>query len=216
MSQCGTYGFAPPARCARLPAAVFRRLFGSGLVLLALLTAAAWAVTNQARATILLQTSIEDLAAGSVAVVHARVARTEARIGGPNGLGGIYTYVALDVIEYVRGSGPLRTEVVVHGGRVGLEASMIAGQARFAPGEEVVVFLFRGGEALWVDGMAMGKWTVVRDRSGHARATRSLAGVSLAAPGPDGRIAPVPRIDERTMPTEMSLDELLDRIRSVP
>lgn len=179
------------------------------------IAALAWATSvSPARATILLEQSIEEMTAESVLVVRGRVARTEARLTGPNGRAGIHTYVTLDVIERLRGRCAARIELVVHGGRVGREAAMVSGQARFVAGEEVVVFLFRGGGALWPTAMALGKWNVERDASGEW-VTRSLAGASLAAPTGDGTVSPT-SVDPRRTPMRMSLDELRDRVRSVP
>lgn len=167
-----------------------------------------------ARATILIEQSIEEMTAESVLVVRGRVARVEPRIGGPNGLSGIYTYVTLDVTEHLRGTSGARVEIVVHGGRVGHEAAMVSGQARFTQGEDVVVFLFRGRGAYWPTAMALGKWSVARDENGEW-ATRSAAGVAIARPGPNGTMQPG-AIDESRTPLRMSLAELRDRVRSVP
>lgn len=166
-----------------------------------------------ARATILLEQTVEELAAESALVVRARVARVEPRLGGPGNLAGIYTFVTLDVVEHLRGTSGPRVELVVHGGRVGREATAVSGQARFAAGEEVVVFLFRGVGALWPTGMALGKWTVQHEASGDW-VTRSLAGVSLAARGQDGVVRPV--TPGLRAPARMSLEELRERVRSVP
>lgn len=180
----------------------------------ALAVAISWVPGPAARATILLEQSIEEMTAESALVVRARVARVDPRMGGPNGRPGIYTYVTLDVIEHLRGTSGARVEVVVHGGRVGREASLVSGQARFTAGEEVVVFLFRGGGALWPTAMALGKWAVQRDARGEW-VTRSFAGVGLARPAADGTVRPVAPSETRA-PSRMSLDELRDRVRSVP
>ncbi len=55
----------------------------------------------------------------------------------------------------------------VHGGELGDTRRVLAGQARFAPGERVLVFLFAAPDGvLWPQAMAEGKWDV---RAVHGR-----------------------------------------------
>ncbi len=101
--------------------------------------------------------------------------------------------------------GPLVVETA--GGRSGVIGQRVAGVARFAEGEQAVVFLTRlPSGAYRVRGMAQGKLTVVPGVSG-GRAVRDLSGLRLI--GPDG--APVGDAAQ-TMPLDDFLRDLAVRL----
>jgi hypothetical protein len=153
-----------------------------------------------ASATTMRQASVEELARASDAVVLGRVAWVDARLEAIAGRRGIYTHVGLEVSEWLKGRGDATVELVVHGGRVGADVARVHGQARFHPGEEVVVFLFEGGGVRWPTAMSQGKWRVSRTVDGVRVASAAEASALVAPPGA------VPAAPE------MSLDELRRRV----
>lgn len=81
----------------------------------------------------------------------------------------ILTETQLAVQRYWVGRGARQVTVTQHGGVFGGRSMWIPGSPSvggLAPGSRVVVFLKRGGDRLWVTGMALGVYEVV---SGLAR-----------------------------------------------
>ncbi len=118
-----------------------------------------------------LHVSDDDIARRSAAAVRGRV--VSLRAGWDADAGAIYTLVTLDVARSWGLPGmPARVEVKQLGGVVGDTALVIGGQARFAPGEDVLVFLDvrpRDG-TLSVAGLDAGKWTLAAGVGERARA----------------------------------------------
>ncbi len=104
--------------------------------------------------------SIEDLARRAERVVHARVEAVEmTRDDGDR----MVTRVELRVEGTWKGEATGAVTVVQAGGTVGTRRVVVTGEARYVPGEEVVVFLVANprGEWLTLD-LAQGKFTVTR------------------------------------------------------
>ncbi|HVI75774.1 MAG TPA: hypothetical protein VM683_12385 [Anaeromyxobacteraceae bacterium] len=147
--------------------------------------------------------SVEELALASSAVVRGRVARTEARWSQDHLR--IETLAEVEVASAWRGAAPARLEVVLPGGAVDGLAQRVVGAPRLAAGEEVVLFLWRGGDAAHyrVAGLAQGKFTVA-----GVAARPDLSGTTFV---PRARL----RAGDRRVEA-MALDELERRVRSVP
>lgn len=84
----------------------------------------------------------------------------------------LYTYIELDVTEVLRGTIP-RNQIQVRelGGEKDGVGMRVAGSARFAPGEDAVVFLSppNADGSYDVRNMSMGKFEVIRDEQGEER-----------------------------------------------
>ena len=85
---------------------------------------------------------------------------------------------------------------------------------RFTPGQEVLLFLEddpEGEEGMYYTvGMAQGYFHVTTDpETGVKSAEQQLGGVTLAAPGPTGQIAPVHGV----RPIVLEIEELVERIQ---
>lgn len=119
-------------------------------------------LVSTARATVSRPVSVRQLAAWSELVVRGRVVSTEARLHG----GQVVTRVTLDVTATLRGSSNREVRFLVHGGDVGERRVVVPGEATFVAGEDVAVFLMRGGSTLWLTSLAQGKWNVARDSEG--------------------------------------------------
>lgn len=185
-----------------------RALAPAGLALGAALLAA----PDRVEATVMLPMSIEDLSKESLAVVRARVLDQTARWG--EGKKRIYTHTRLEVIDPIHRSAsiPAVIEVRTLGGEVDGLGMKVSGEARFTPGEQVVVFLGadRDSPALYrVVGMSQGKFRVHQEPEGRWVATPSLEGLAFAKRGADGvlRVSEDPQAADR-----IPLDELRRRV----
>lgn len=155
------------------------------------------------------------LASSSAAAVHGRVVAASAHWDAA--VDAIYTFVTLDVVRSWGLPGtPARVVVKQLGGIVGTTALVIGGQAKFAVGEEVLIFLDvrPRDRTLSVSGLEQGKWLVTgspepsaafaREVRGHDQATvvardyrsaaelealAALAGTRVSAAGAD--LAPI-------------------------
>jgi len=101
--------------------------------------------------------SVEELARSSDAVVRGRVVDVASRAAAG---GRIVTEVEVLVASAWRGTPDATVRFVVPGGRAGGIALKVDSAPRFAPGEEVVLFLSRSGATWRVNGQALGKFRV--------------------------------------------------------
>lgn len=134
-----------------------------------------------AHATTLIKLDLKALTAKSEQIVLGRVLTLTPKLEG----GRVFTYVSIKVSERLKGQGEDTVTLRLVGGRTEELATLVAGQANFRPGEDVLVFLERPGMSrhLLVTGMSQGKFRIVTGPDG---ATRQLVpqGVttSLLAP----------------------------------
>lgn len=131
-------------------------------------------------ATTLRRMSLEELSAASPAVVRARCISNASRWES----GQIWTLTEFETLENVKGNLAQRFQVRLVGGRVGSLVSTVEGAPRFAPGEEVFLFLTPTPAGDWtVTGWALGTFRVAREKhSGRETVTQDAAGVTLFDP----------------------------------
>ncbi len=139
------------------------------------------AASRPAAAATFAATSVEEVARTSDAVVRGRVAGTAARATKD---GRIVTEVEIAVGAAWKGAPGTTVRVVVPGGRLPGVAMRVDAAPAFAVGEEVVVFLSRGGTTWYVNGLALGKFRV--DRGEAHPASAGAAVLPRAAPLPRG------------------------------
>jgi hypothetical protein len=154
------------------------------LALAALLAAAA---SGRAAAATFAATSVEEVARTSDAVVRGRVAGTAARATKD---GRIVTEVEIAVGEAWKGAPEPTVRVVVPGGRLPGVAMRVDAAPTFSEGEDVVVFLSRGGRAWYVNGLALGKFRVAGGEARPASAGAAVLPRALAAG--ERRVGPMP------------------------
>ncbi|MBI5069631.1 MAG: hypothetical protein HZB56_15465 [Deltaproteobacteria bacterium] len=161
------------------------------LALFALLVAA------PAGAATVVTATVEELARSADLVVRGTVEARQARFHGAR----IYTTLRIRASAAWKGSAAEVVEVEIPGGVVGDVGQKVSGVAAFAEGEEVVLFLRRGGGAAYgVMGLSQGKFRVEGDT-----AKNEVGGLyRLEKPIPPGE-----RVAE-----EMPLAELERRVRS--
>jgi hypothetical protein len=106
---------------------------------LALVSASSAAIHPPARATTLKRMSVADLSRAAYTVVRARSVANSTRWDA----GEIWTFTTFDVEEIWKGSAPAQITVRLLGGQAGNFTSTVSGVPRFAPGEELILFLER-------------------------------------------------------------------------
>ena len=109
------------------------------LAALALLSASFAAIQPPALATALKRMSVADLSRAAHTVVRARCVTSSTRWDG----GEIWTFTTFDVEETWKGSAPAQITVRLLGGQAGNFTSTVSGVPRFAPSEELILFLER-------------------------------------------------------------------------
>lgn len=174
---------------------------------------------RDASATVMIDQSLEELAAESQSVIHGDVTSVETHTNGKV----IWTVQQIRVRETLAGLSVGEVmEVVTPGGTLpkgvkgpfGYAGAKAAGIPEFAVGEEVVLFVQpprSGASFLTVTGFQQGKLNVLRDAKGRATILRDLSGVHR-----------VERTEEGLEPVEgdplsgIELESLAARIRRLP
>jgi hypothetical protein len=180
------------------------RIITALLILLALLSAPAFATT-------IVMMSDEDLTLTSDAIVAGTVTDVHAAIADD---GGVFTYVSVRPDEILKGYLPV-PEITIRerGGRVGDHEQWLFGNPRYTVGESVIVFLTQDGDGyLRTSQMALGKFSVVSDPTTREDvATRPLDDeVVVLGPALQSHLA-----DDRR-PAKAFRSRLRDVVRSQP
>ena len=115
-------------------------------------------VAIPAAASTFVETSVEETARSSDAVVHGTVLSATSRMTQDGRR--VVTEVEIAVDGTWKGATEPVVRVIVPGGRVGRIAQIVDAAATFEEGEEVVVFLARRGTTWRVMGHALGKYRV--------------------------------------------------------
>ncbi|MFM2152906.1 MAG: hypothetical protein RL199_1341 [Pseudomonadota bacterium] len=162
-----------------------------------------------ARATVVVERPVEELTRRATVVVHGIVTGSKTTWEEAEMLPA--TRTTLKVVTALKGDAGDAVVVRQSAGRAKGVALAIPGDARFAVGEEVVVFLERhpSEPGSWVlTSMAAAKFQVRHDAKGDL-AVRDLGGLSFAKRDRDGRV----RVDEKVRPSAtIPLPDLLSRI----
>ncbi len=166
------------------------------LPLTALLGALLAAAPAVASAAMFLETSVEDVARASDAVVRGRIERRTSFFTRDGRT--ILTEVTVVVADAWKGTPGARVRIVVPGGRVGTLAQRVDAVPALPVGEEVVVFLSRRADFWELNGLALGKF-----RLEAGRAVPDLARVAFQGPSV--------RAGEKRV-GEMPVDELRRRV----
>ena len=138
-----------------------------------------------ASATIVRSMSLKEMTQTANVIVRATVSNQTARWNTDGTR--IYTVTQLQVAEVLKGPVAIGEAIRVRqiGGSVGEITQMVSGNARFTPGEEVLVFLDRDEKRSlhYVIGMAQGKYSINRTTS-PATVQRNMHGMTtLPTPG---------------------------------
>lgn len=170
-----------------------------------------------ASASVVVPLDLDALCDHSAAIVLGRVEARESRWTEDHSA--IYTDVTVRVLDALKGEARPGDTVVVRrlGGSVDGMGMKVFGEASYALGEEVVVFLERRGGpgnevpgVLWTVGMAQGKLRVATV-NGQPMALRDLSGLSLLRASKAQAPSPNPATELRA---HIPLDELLRTVRA--
>jgi hypothetical protein len=140
---------------------------------------AAACLAAAASASVVLRVTPRELADTAGLVVEGRVAAVDVRWDARRTC--INTYATFNVERTHKGTPVASVIVKVPGGRVGEEEVRVEGTARFAVGEEALLFLWKDGAGEWIVlGEAQGKFRLYRDeKAGKRMAENSLKGLCL-------------------------------------
>ena len=163
-------------------------------------TVAAWAIlAGWADAMVYVPMTFKALVTEARVIVVGRVAGTDAQW--TDGRRSIETLVTIDVEQYLKGDMGRSVTIRVPGGQVGPYLSLMPGAPRFAPGDQVVLFLAGDGPTIpHVLALGQGVFRVVTDAASGARTvipellTAASAGaVAVVRGDPARRPAPLDR-----------------------
>jgi len=178
----------------------------------ALVTVAVLGQAESARATVMVEVSLEDMARDADVIVRGTVTRTGVRMRFEEGRLEPYTSSELRISDWIAGAGGERLVIRERGGEWQGGGHWIDGTPQYRVGEEVVVFLRRDAAegSYRTYAMAQGKFIVLRGVPGTSgQVRRDLEGMSFASWGDRGM-----QLSEGAAPT-MALDTFLARIRAV-
>ena len=126
------------------------------------LVAISFAATAPVLATTLKRMSLPDLSRAAHTIVRARCVANSTRWD----TGEIWTFTTFDVEEIWKGSAPAQITVRLLGGKSGNLTSTVSGVPRFAPGEELVLFLERTtAQDFSIVSWVQGTFRIGRDRT---------------------------------------------------
>jgi hypothetical protein len=145
--------------------------------------------------------SLDEMIGKSTSIVRAKVMGAHAAFSGNV----IYTHYSLQVLERLKGSGPMAAEVAVPGGSANGLQQTFSGAPEFATGRQYVLFLWTGPTGLnQVIGLTQGIFTLDQPSAADPVATRAASHELMLAPG-SGRA-----VKDQTL--GMRLSELRARI----
>jgi hypothetical protein len=124
-----------------------------------------------ARATILQQLTLDEMARTSTSIVHAKITGSSEVVRG----GDVFTLYKFETLETLK-SGPAAGEVAVPGGVAGGMRQVVAGAPTLRPRREYVLFLWTSRSGLTqLTGMSQGLFSVERTTAGDRIASRAAA-----------------------------------------
>jgi hypothetical protein len=176
-------------------------------------SAALW--PSPAGATVMVPLTVEDMAVQSACVVHGRV--VQSRAAWDEGHQRIFTFTDIEILDALHAPSALPKTITVRtlGGEVEKIGMRVSGTEKFAPQEEVVVFLRRDpvdAQAFQTVGMSQGKYSVEHEAKGRAVAVPSLEGLAFARPDPNGGSMKVS--GEAPDAARIPLNELRERVQA--
>jgi hypothetical protein len=169
-------------------------------------------VVEPARATVMVEVPIEELAREAHAIVRGVVTRVGTRMVARRGSLDPHTFVRLRVHEWLKGRGGRTVRLRELGGVGRVTALAIDGAPRYEVGAEVIAFLEVHDGVVRTLALSQGQFTVRRNvRDGHPVVTRDLHGIGFARFDRKGiTVEGSARVDS------LALDELLRVIELAP
>lgn len=165
-----------------------------------------------AQATVIVPLTIEDMARQSACVVRGRVLESTADWDKDHQR--IYTQTKIEVLDPMYATGAMPKTIVVRtiGGEVGKIGMRVSGVEKFAPNEEVVIFLRQDpvdAKLFQTVGMSQGKFSVEHEAKGRAVLIPSVEGLAFARTDANGST----KIDGTSpQPNRIPLTEMRERV----
>jgi hypothetical protein len=147
-------------------------------LVLASFCAIAVTVPTVAHATIVVEQSRAQLVASADLIVRATVVGQQSTWSEDGTQ--IVTLTRLRVARYLKGQGAGELTLRQFGGRIGTLASRVAGDARFEPGQDVVLFLRQGAGVVYLTALAQSAYFVVPSATGASFVHRDLTDTTFA------------------------------------
>ena len=139
-----------------------------------------WAFSVAAWGTTLEQLSMGTMIRQSTAIVRVRVGGSSAGRRGSD----IYTSYRLDVLETLKASKTVPSEVAVPGGTLSGMRQTVAGAPKLVDGQEYVLFLWTSPSGLTqVIGLSQGVFTVLKNAAGDSTVVRAASTEPMLGPG---------------------------------
>jgi hypothetical protein len=171
-------------------------------VALATLAIAA-SIASVAHATVVVPLSLEDQVQQADLIVRARVGEQSSAFVPERGA--ILTWTNLIVTETLKGQAQPVLTLRQMGGTANGQTMMVPGDAHLAPGQDVILFLHREGDVVFLHSLAQSAYFV-----NGTSASRDLAQLTYAVLGQDGMTLAEPGHEP-----PVAVDALLTRIRSL-
>ena len=155
--------------------------------------------------------SLEELTGQSDLIVHGKVLRTWSAWDPATQI--IWTHSEIQVLDPVKGAPPASVVASEPGGTVDGMSMPIIGMPRYAPGEEMVLFLFQTPVGFWrARGLQQGKFTVQTEAAGSVEIVQPASGAALVVEPIGGKTQP--GTDLRQM-RGMRLADFKSKLRSM-
>lgn len=188
-----------------------------------LLRASAFAVAllaslcTKAGATTVIPPTLDELVERSATVIRTRVTATRCEWRGEGDERRMVTVVSVEVDETIVGPAVSTMELEFLGGEIGGERWVVAGQPRFAPGHEDILFVSRERGAITpLVRMMYGRYLVARADDGRAIVARANGAplTSLAETAtPLGHVPEADAIRAEALPQPLGIVEFSAAIR---
>jgi hypothetical protein len=175
-----------------------RRALGTAMFLA---LGVAFGAARDAAATVVVALSRAELVDRSDLIVRASVVDQRSTWNADHSQ--IVTLTRLRVATYLKGTGAAELVLRQFGGTVGQLTSRVAGDARFAAGQDVVLFLRRGEGVVFLTALAQAAYYV--QTTSPQRVRRDLSGLTFAVIQPN---APMALVEPEAEPAE-ALDAFL-------
>lgn len=144
-----------------------------------LVALAVFALALEARASIAVPLSLEDVLARAELVVEGRVSRVTNRTRAVRGRTSVERGVLVEVSATHRGPNLSEVHFTLPGGRIGDRERVVVGAPTVRPHEEIIAFLAPRGEGYALVGLAQGLYRIERHRDGRAFAVRDLRDLAV-------------------------------------
>jgi hypothetical protein len=164
-------------------------------------------VSQQALSLVIARASIEELATESSCIILGEIISIESKWKDENH-NFIYTYVTIEISEFIKGSGESQIVIRQMGGQINDIVAEIMGTPSFSPGEEVLLFLNKNENWYEIHSISLGCLRVRSERGEQKNIIHDLRDVHLIDPVTNSEV----KQDEKLRIYEF--DDFIDHVKS--